>query len=218
VVLEEFDFATSRSDMVAYHLQRRGVSDPRVLEVMGRIPRERFVNPVDLDEAYDDRSLGIDCGQTISQPYIVAMMTEMLDLTGSERVLEIGTGSGYQSAVLASLVAEVYSVERHQSLQKVAKTRLADQDFDNVHFLVGDGTLGWSEQAPFDAILVAAAAPYVPEVLRQQLAEGGRLVIPVGSSGSQVLKKIVRQGQSFIEHSGIDCLFVPLIGEEGFDE
>jgi protein-L-isoaspartate(D-aspartate) O-methyltransferase len=203
--------------MVLRDISRRGVRDKRVLDAVGRVPRERFVNPVDLDEAYADHPLGIGCGQTISQPYIVALMTEMLGLEGSERVLEVGTGSGYQAAILAELAAEVYSVERHDGLSARAGKILAELGCANVHLRVGDGTLGWEEQAPYDAIMVTAAGPRVPESLKRQLADGGRLIAPVGRYGHQTLMRVTRRGKKFKEERGIGCVFVRLIGAEGHE-
>jgi protein-L-isoaspartate(D-aspartate) O-methyltransferase len=201
--------------MVRRDLAGRGVRDARVLAAVGRVPRERFVPAPRAAEAYADHPLDIGLGQTISQPYIAALMTEMLGLTGSERVLEIGTGSGYQTAVLAALAAEVYSVERLPELSERARAALAELGCGNVRFRVGDGTLGWPEEAPFDAVLVAAAAPHVPGSLRAQLADGGRLVMPVGPPGAQRLVTVRRGGQRFTEEPGIDCIFVRLIGKEG---
>jgi protein-L-isoaspartate(D-aspartate) O-methyltransferase len=216
-MLEDFDFSSARAEMVRQDITRRGVKSPRVIEAVGRVPREKFVGPVDLDEAYADHPLGIDCGQTISQPYIVALMTEMLALSGRERVLEIGTGSGYQTAILAELAAEVFSVERHAELSARAEKTLAKLGYGNISFLVGDGTLGWAEHAPFDVIIVTAAARHVPESLKAQLADGGVLVAPVGKSGRQTLVKLTRKQNEFTEERGTDCIFVKLIGEEGYD-
>jgi protein-L-isoaspartate(D-aspartate) O-methyltransferase len=184
---------------------------------MGRVPRERFVPTGSAAEAYADHPLDIGSGQTISQPYIVALMTEMLGLKGAERVLEIGTGSGYQTAVLAELAAEVFTVERLPGLSERARAVLSDCGCSNVRFLAGDGTLGWPDQAPFDAILVAAAGPKVPESLKGQLADGGRLVMPVGAWGGQHLVTVRRNGERFAEERGIDCIFVRLIGREGHE-
>jgi protein-L-isoaspartate(D-aspartate) O-methyltransferase len=183
---------------------------------MGRVPRERFVAAAERELAYADHPLGIGCGQTISQPYIVGLMTEMLGLVGTERVLEIGTGSGYQAAILAELAGEVFSVERHAGLAESAGRLLAELGCRNVRLRVGDGTLGWPEQAPFDAIIVTAAAPRVPPSLKSQLADGGRLVIPVGCGFGQQLLAVRREGGQFSETPGIPCVFVPLVGKEGY--
>ncbi len=214
----DLDFGAAREEMLRLDIARRGVRDRRVLEAVGRVPRERFVSPVDVEEAYADRPLGIGCGQTISQPYIVALMTETLKLAGSERVLEIGTGSGYQTALLAELAGSVYTVERHAELSERARKTLAELGYGNVEFLVGDGSLGWAEHAPYDAIMVTAGAPRVPESLKAQLADGGRLVAPVGQHGRQTLVTVTRKGHKFKEKQGIDCIFVRLIGEEGHGE
>ncbi len=216
--LPDLDFGSARQEMLRLDIAKRGVKDRRVLEAVGRVPRERFVSPVDLDEAYADRPLGIGCGQTISQPYIVALMTEMLKLAGPERVLEIGTGSGYQTALLAELAAQVYTVERHAELSERARKTLAGLDYGNVAFHVGDGSLGWAEHAPYDAIIVTAGAPRVPESLKAQLADGGRLVAPIGKPGRQTLVSVTRKGDKLKEKAGIDCIFVRLIGEEGHGE
>jgi protein-L-isoaspartate(D-aspartate) O-methyltransferase len=208
-----FDFPANRAVMVKHQLRARGVRDPQVLAAMERVPREEFV-PADIAyEAYDDRALPIDCDQTISQPIIVAMMTEALQVAGSERVLEIGTGSGYQTALLAELAAEVFSIERHAELARRAEQRLHDFGYRNVHIRTGDGTLGWAEEAPFDRIIVTAAAEECPPALWEQLAEGGILVGPFGPSSEQALyetHKIGGQPQSRILTG---CRFVPLVAE-----
>jgi len=203
--------------MIRCDMVRRGVKSKRVLDAVGKVPRENFVSPVDLDEAYADHPLGIGCGQTISQPYIVALMTEMLELQGTERVLEIGTGSGYQAAVLAELAAEVCTVERHEELSDRAQRALAKTGYENISFLVGDGTLGWPEKAPYDAIMITAAAPRFPESLKAQLADGGRLLVPVGRPDHQTLVKVTRRGDNYVEERGIDCIFVKLIGQQGYE-
>lgn len=203
--------------MVAEQIVRRGVSDAAVLTAMQTVPRHRFVPASEYAGAYDDKALSIGDGQTISQPYIVAAMTEMLHLTSESRVLDIGTGSGYQAAILASIAREVISIERKPALADAARTRLADLGFTNVRVIVGDGTAGLSAEAPFDGILVAAAAPHVPAPLTAQLAEGGRLVIPVGSPALQDLVLIRRVGDSFIESRGDACVFVPLVGRYGWN-
>jgi len=200
--------------MVADQLMSRGIRDRRVLEAMLRVPRERFL-PEALEEyAYDDRALPIDCRQTISQPYIVALMAEALELSGDERVLDVGTGSGYQAAVLAQLAKEVISIERHGPLSLEAARRLTDLGYDNIQCVIGDGTLGWPAKSPYDGILVAAGAARCPPALVEQLAEGGRLVIPIGPGVDQMLKRL-RKTDSRIEVENLSaCRFVPLIGAQ----
>lgn len=203
----------AKRSMLRHDLKRRGIRDRRVLAAIERVPRERFV-PADLeDDAYADRALAIDCGQTISQPYMVALMTEALALTGSENVLEIGTGSGYQAAVLAELTARVVSIERHAELSQQAERRLAALGYRNRCCVVGDGTLGWPQEAPYDRILVTAAAPSCPPALIEQLADGGVLVIPVGGEGEQELERWVKQSGELTRTRLAACRFVPLIGE-----
>jgi protein-L-isoaspartate(D-aspartate) O-methyltransferase len=211
-------FQTQRKRMVERQLLPRGIHDPLVLKAMEKIPREAFV-PEDLREsAYGDNPLPIGEGQTISQPYIVALMTEALELKGPEKVLEIGTGSGYQAAVLAEIVQEVYSVERVTSLTEKAKQVLEKLGYRNVHFKVFNGTLGWPEHAPYDAVIVTAGAPEIPAPLVEQLKEGGRLVIPVGDSLSQDLLKIRKvRGKPLTEDLGA-VQFVRLVGEHGWEE
>jgi protein-L-isoaspartate(D-aspartate) O-methyltransferase len=210
-------FETQRKRMVERQLLPRGIHDPLVLKAMEKIPREAFV-PDDLREsAYGDNPLPIGEGQTISQPYIVALMTEALELKGPEKVLEIGTGSGYQAAVLAEIVQEVYSVERVTSLTEKAKQVLEKLGYRNVHFKVFNGTLGWPEHAPYDAVIVTAGAPEIPAPLVEQLKEGGRLVIPVGDSLSQDLLKIRKvRGKPLTEDLGA-VQFVRLVGEHGWE-
>ncbi|MGO8745166.1 MAG: protein-L-isoaspartate(D-aspartate) O-methyltransferase [Thermoguttaceae bacterium] len=203
----------AKQKMLHWHLEQRGICDPRVLAALARVPRERFVPESVRHEAYADRALPIACGQTISQPYIVALMTQALEVAGGRhRVLEIGTGSGYQTAVLAELAAEVVSIERHARLSAQAGTLLNDLGYRNVTLQVGDGTLGCPDRAPFDRILVTAAAAECPPALFAQLQEGGILVIPLGSPDRQVLQSIrkVGGGPETVELSG--CRFVPLIG------
>lgn len=199
-------------------LEKRGITDSRVLEAMRTVPRHKFVQEAMAAQAYNDRSLPIGEKQTISQPHTVAIMTESLQLTGNEHVLEIGTGSGYQTAILASLVRKVFTIERIRPLALEARKVLDALMLLNVNIRMGDGTLGWAEEAPFDAIIVTAGAPAVPEALAEQLAPGGRLVIPVGDEKGQSLLRITRQPDgSLTKETGKDCKFVPLIGAQGWD-
>jgi len=203
--------------MVSEQLERRGVRDPRVLAAMAAIPRERFVPNVPATVAYDDRALPIDAGQTISQPYIVARMTELLQVEPGDRILEIGTGSGYQAAVLAWLGAEVTTIERHAELADGARANLAALGLTGVDVRVGDGSVGEPAGAPWDGIVVTAGAPSIPAALREQLAEGARLVIPVGSHAGQDLAVVERRGPAdWAEWSEGPVIFVPLVGEAGW--
>jgi protein-L-isoaspartate(D-aspartate) O-methyltransferase len=206
------------AQMVRVQLESRGILDGRLLEAMRRIPRHLFVPSAVRAEAYADHPLPLGHGQTISQPYIVAVMTESLGLRGCEKVLEIGTGSGYQTAVLAQLAGHVWTVERVADLSRGARAVLEELGYANVTCSVGDGSVGLPGSAPFDAILVSAAAPRVPRALAGQLADGGTLVLPVGESRfSQTLVVVRRAGASFREERGIGCRFVPLLGADGFD-
>ena len=205
--------------MVVEQLQRRGIQSERVLSALGAVPRERFVPAASQHVAYADRALAIACDQTISQPYIVALMTEALALTGTEHVLEVGTGSGYQTAILAELARDVVTVERHADLSRTAGELLAALGYTNVKTVLGDGTLGWSDGAPYDRILVTAGAATCPSALWEQLREGGILVMPIGSSETQVLERMTKAagGHRRVSHlSG--CRFVPLIGSQGWPE
>ncbi len=204
-----------RQSMVTQQLAARGITDPRVLEAMSRVPREFFVPAASRHLAYADSALPIDCGQTISQPYIVALMTEALELSGDEKVLEIGTGCGYQTAVLAELTPRVYTIERHADLSRAARRRLESLGYDTIHYRVGDGTLGWPEEAPFDRILITAAAPSIPESLWEQLREGGIAVAPLGGAWSQRLVALRKEHGEPVERFLCSCRFVPLIAESG---
>jgi protein-L-isoaspartate(D-aspartate) O-methyltransferase len=206
----------ARARMIAEDLARRGIRDARVLDVMGHLAREAFVPPADHPRAYADQALPIGEGQSISQPYMVAAMTEALGLTGGERVLEVGTGSGYQTAVLAELAREVISLERLPELAAAARRRLDGLGYRNVQVIVGDGSLGYPAAAPYDAILVTAGAPQVPEALKAQLSSGGRLVIPVGPRAHQDLYIIRRERDAFVSAIRESCVFVPLVGEQGW--
>jgi protein-L-isoaspartate(D-aspartate) O-methyltransferase len=204
--------------MVRFQIEPRGVRDARVLDAMRRVPRNRFVPAAHRADAWADRPVSIGRGQTISQPFMVALMTEALGLRGTERVLEVGTGSGYQAAVLGELAAEVFTVERIAELAGTAARTLEDLGCANVTVVIGDGCRGLIEHAPFDAILVAAAAPAVPGALQGQLADGGTLVVPIGeSAGVQVLTMVRREGSRFSIEEGTGCRFVPLVGEGAFD-
>lgn len=212
------DYQKERLVMVEEQIRRRGIRDPRVLEAFVHVPRHQFLNSEYQTEAYEDRPLPIGEGQTISQPYMVAIMTQSLELKGEERVLEIGTGSGYQTAILAELAHRVYTMERIPVLTAKAETALAKLGYKNIFFRTGDGTRGWPEEAPFDGIIVTAGAPEIPRTLTSQLAEGGRLVIPTGPRYSQTLYKVTRQGNQFIEEDITGCVFVPLLGAFGWKE
>jgi protein-L-isoaspartate(D-aspartate) O-methyltransferase len=207
----------ARARMVETQIAGRGIRDARVLDAMRSVPRHIFVPREKQAYAYDDRPLEVGFAQTISQPYMVGVMTELLGLSPEDRVLEIGTGSGYQCAVLASLASEVVSVERVERLAESARATLDELEYDNVTVVVGDGTLGCPEQAPFNAILVTAGAPYVPRALERQLADGGRLLCPAGDRSMQRLIKIVRRGDELVESEHTRCVFVPLIGENGWE-
>ena len=213
---DEFD--APRAEMIERQLRRRGISDSRLLSAMAAVHREEFVPGELRPRAYEDLPLPIGEGQTISQPYIVAAMTSALHLTGNERVLEVGTGCGYQAAILSELVKVVFTVESRSELAATAAARLERLGYTNVHVHCGDGTLGLPDVAPFDAILVAAAAPGVPEPLRSQLAEGGRMILPVGDAENQELLYLERHGNSYETHTLEACRFVPLVGYYGWKE
>ena len=211
-------FALERQRMVAQQIQARDVHDQLVLEAMRSVPRHRFVPSENRQHAYMDGPLPIGCGQTISQPYIVALMTQLLQLKGDETVLEIGTGSGYQAAILASLARKVITIERFPELSKQAAKVLKELGFKNVEVHVGDGSLGWQEQAPYQAIMVTAAAPVTPKSLLNQLADQGRLVIPVGEQWGQYLERWIRRGKDYKREVLTPVAFVPLRGEEGWKD
>jgi len=209
-------YQEARRVMVETQIRARGVTDPRVLAAMTKVPRHRFIPRHLWDQAYSDYPLPIGEEQTISQPYIVALMTEALELTGQEKVLELGTGSGYQAAILAELAAEVYTIERLPSLARAARQVIDSLGYANVEVRVADGTLGWAQKAPFDAILVTAGSPQVPSPLVEQLALGGRLIIPVGDRYTQTLTR-VRQTPEGLRHEYLGgCRFVKLIGRHGW--
>ena len=214
--MTEEEYSQERKRMVVEQIASRGLRDPRLLAVMEAVPRHRFVPSDHLNWAYADGPLPIGFGQTISQPYIVAFMTDALHLTGSERVLEVGTGSGYQAAILGQLAAEVHTIEFIPELAAQAEKVLQELGFTNIHIHSGDGSLGWPEGSPYDSILVAAAAPRLPQPLMDQLAEGGRIILPVGSRGFQQLEIWERRGKKFKHEASIPVAFVPLRGEHGW--
>ncbi|NTU55786.1 MAG: protein-L-isoaspartate(D-aspartate) O-methyltransferase [Anaerolineales bacterium] len=211
----EQDFLTERKLMVARQLRGYGISDRRVLEAFESVPRHLFVPQEYRSSAYEDGPLPIGFEQTISQPYIVAYMTQLLGLTGGERVLEVGTGSGYQAAILSALTAEVHTIELIPALADRAKTVFERLGLRNIYLHVGDGSLGWEEAAPYDAIMVTAAGPRVPKPLLNQLADRGRMVLPVGERGDQVLELWRREGETFPHETLLPVAFVPLRGKEG---
>ena len=211
-------FADARRNMIERQLVARGITDPTVLAAMARVPREAFIPPELANSAYEDSPLPIAEGQTISQPYIVALMAEAACIRQPSRVLEVGTGSGYAAAVLAELARAVVTIERHAKLASAARATLKRLGYSNVVVIEGDGSRGVPEQAPFDAILVAAGAPSPPESLKRQLAEGGRLVIPISVNTHQDLRAITRSGDSFREEDLGPVRFVPLLGKEGWEE
>ena len=213
------DYAIARRRMVEEQIIGRGVKDSRVLEAMQRVPRHLFVPEALAPQAYSDFPLPIGERQTISQPYMVAVMSEALQLEGGEKVLEIGTGSGYQAAVLALLARQVFSLERIPALARQARRTLDECGFARVNIRVSDGTLGWAEEAPFDGIIVTAGAPNIPQPCRDQLAIGGRLVIPVGDRFSQILVRLTRvNAREYREERLFGCRFVPLVGDHGWRE
>ena len=212
------DFADLRREMVGTQLVSRGIRSERVLEAFLRVPRHLFVREEDVDRAHSDHPLPLAHDQTISQPYIVALTLERLDAQPGDRVLEIGTGSGYQTALLAGLAREIFTVERLAPLAKSARARLEALGCTNIRFKVGDGSLGWPEQAPFDRIAVSASSPDIPPALTAQLADGGRLVIPVGGPGRQDLMVVTRTARGLERANAGECVFVKLIGQGGWRE
>jgi protein-L-isoaspartate(D-aspartate) O-methyltransferase len=210
------DLNQARERMVIEQLQRRGIKDPRVLAAMRSVERDRFIPVEYAEHAYDDGPLPIGSSQTISQPYIVALMSEVAALEGSERVLEVGTGSGYQAAILSHLAAEIYSIESIPSLYEHARMVLDTMGIGNVHLCCGDGSLGWPEAAPFDAILVTAAMPGVARPLIEQLAADGKLVAPIGEEDLQTLVRLRRVNNSWHEEYFGECRFVRMTGKHGF--
>jgi protein-L-isoaspartate(D-aspartate) O-methyltransferase len=213
------DFSIARRNMVVRQLKARGIKDTLVLDTMLQVPRHHFVEDALQNQAYSDYPLPIGEGQTISQPFIVALMTEALGLKGGEIILEIGTGSGYQAAVLAKIVSRVYSIERNVNLARRARLIFDRSGIRNVVVKVGDGCLGWDEEAPFDGIVVTAGAPAMVDSLKYQLSPGGRLIIPVGPSQEQDLKRLTRVSEDeFHEENLVKCRFVPLVGQYGWKD
>ncbi len=214
----DLDYEIAREKMVAEQLVKRGIKDPRVLAAMRKVPRHVFVDEALATRAYGDYPLPIGEKQTISQPYMVALMTEALAPGPKDRILEIGTGSGYQTAILAELCSKVFSIERIRVIAERAEKTLKELGYSNFLIRVGDGSKGWKEEAPFNGILVTAGAPGVPKALEQQLTDGGSLIIPVGDEFSQSLIKIVRDKDEFHHHDLTGCVFVKLIGNHGWKE
>ena len=210
-------YQNERKWMVEHTIAARGVRDERVLRAIDELPRHLFVPQAEVEDAYADHPLPVGCGQTISQPYIVALMTELLHLSGNEKVLEIGTGSGYQAALLSRLAREVHTIEQHPELSERAQKVIRGLHINNIHFHSGDGSLGLPGEAPFDGIIVTAGAPLIPQPLLDQLADSGRLVIPVGSRFSQDLQLWWRDGKKFDSESICPVVFVPLRGQHGWD-
>ncbi len=215
--MTEDRYAQLRWRMVYEQLRTRDICDDVTLAAMSRVPRERFVREGDCGRAYGDHAMGIGSGQTISQPYMVALMTQSLELTGTEKVLEVGTGSGYQAAILAETGCQVYTIERLAELSAQAEGVILDLGYENVHFTVADGTLGWPEAAPFDRIIVTAGAPEVPPTLIEQLTAPGILVIPIGQEHFQSLLQLKKEETGVVRRRHVcDCIFVKLIGKEGW--
>jgi protein-L-isoaspartate(D-aspartate) O-methyltransferase len=212
------DYQLARDKMVKNQLAARGIKDKNVLRAMGKIQRHLFIEEALIGEAYSDHPLPIGHKQTISQPYIVALMTEALELSGEERVLEVGTGSGYQTAILAELAEKVYTIERIRPLMEKARRLLAELGYANVIMKAFDGTLGWREYKPFDAIIVTAGAPEIPKPLMEQLADGGRMIVPIGDKFSQKLIRVKREMDDFEEEDYGGCRFVDLIGVYGWKD
>ncbi|MBI5101914.1 MAG: protein-L-isoaspartate(D-aspartate) O-methyltransferase [Nitrospirae bacterium] len=212
------DYESLRKEMVLTQLIPRGIRDPRVLEVMSRVPRHLFVGERAMSRAYDDAALPTSDGQTISQPYMVAVMTELLTLRGNEKVLEIGTGSGYQAAVLSELSKEVFTIERIAALAAKAVEKFDAMKYTNIHVMTGDGTLGWPGEAPFDRIIITAGAPEIPKPLIDQLAPEGIIVVPVGDPYSQRLIRATKSAGGLKKEFHTPCVFVPLVGKFGWGE
>jgi protein-L-isoaspartate(D-aspartate) O-methyltransferase len=210
------NFVHARYTMVETQLVRRGIMDKRVITAMGNVPREKFIPKKLENDAYGDYPLSIGEGQTISQPYMVAIMTECLELKGTEKVLELGTGSGYQAAILAELAHSVISIERIPALAEQARQRLLELGYKNIQVISNDGTLGYPAEQPYDGIIVTAGAPKIPDTLVNQLKPGGKLVIPVGSKFTQTLTIVEKKQIGYKSRAVLGCVFVPLIGQEGW--
>ena len=215
---EKNRYHLQRQMMIENHLKGRDISDPNVLDAMQSVHREAFVPDKYAAACYDDNPLPIGMGQTISQPYIVALMTQCLELTGAEEVLEIGTGSGYQTAILASLASKVYTIERFNELSEIAQGALGRQGFENIEFCIGDGSCGWPDDKQFDRIIVTAAVPDVPDPLAHQMKDGGMLAAPIGGEVSQELMVVTKNEGCLQYHTICGCRFVKLIGQYGFKE
>lgn len=215
---DEPSWAELRREMVATQLASRGIHDPEVLRAMNELAREAFVPPSQRHAAYEDRALPVGPNQTISQPYMVALMTQQLAVAPGQRVLEVGGGTGYQSALLSMLGGRVISIECDPILVQAARARLARLNIQGVEFHCGDGSLGFAAAAPFDRIVVTAGAPHIPPALIEQLIEGGRLLIPLGTAARQVLMCVIKTGYGIIEHPSLACRFVKLLGEQGWGE
>lgn len=215
-MIEVNEWKVERERMVKEQIIARGIKDKRVIEAMMKVPRHHFVDKTYYHQAYNDYPLPIGHGQTISQPYMVASMTELLELKGQEKVLEIGTGSGYQTAILALLCSKVYSIERISDLTRQARSKLESLGFQNINLMVGDGSLGWPDYAPYNGIIITAGAPEIPNDLIEQLAENGRLVIPVGDEFSQVLNLVRKHKGRIYRKEFFGCTFVPLVGKGGW--
>jgi len=211
------DYQLACEQMVERQIARRGIKDARLLEVFRSVPRHLFVPKKNRDHAYSDGPLPIGNSQTISQPYIVAYMTDLLNLQGDETILEVGTGSGYQAAILGKIAAEVHTIERHEKLAHSAQKLLERLGYGNIHVHHGDGTLGLPEFAPYAGVMVTAAAPFVPRPLLEQLQDGGKLIMPVGERFGQVLELWQRQGEEFTKQKLTPVAFVPLLGKHGWD-
>jgi len=217
-MIEVKEWQAERERMVKEQIIGRGIKDNKVLEAMKRVPRHLFIDKIYQHQAYNDYPLPVAYGQTISQPYMVAVMTELLELKANEKVLEIGTGSGYQTAILALLCSKVYTIERIGSFTQRARNILEDLGFRNISFMVGDGSIGWAEFAPYDGIMVTAGAPEIPNSLIEQLAENGRLVIPVGTEYWQILNLVKKHKGRIYRKELFECTFVPLLGKQGWQK